>query len=340
MRIHRSVLPLTLAVLTGCQAHGVLPTTPMRVETLATTTSTGYGVLDAVSQTNLQNDVLGMVDAHMKAPQMIIDTPYGVRQHSAIAGYVAQAFKTATGLTPVQENFVEDGYAGTNVYVDIPGTTQPNQVILVSGHHDTWWYSADDDTSAIASLVEAARILATRKPKKTIRFVAFDGEELDDLGAQAFIDKHESDSLDYLVDVNMEGMAFASSAKNSQVSPKGLPLPTTANFMLAVSNSVANSYMSQFGTATSVLPGPYRLVTKSFSGPPSKWPAQDVRRSDQDLFWQLGFPAVFLTDTLPFRNPNYHTPNDTPNTLDYAFMRQATQTLVGGLALMSGAQIQ
>ncbi|HEY9724707.1 MAG TPA: M20/M25/M40 family metallo-hydrolase [Oscillatoriaceae cyanobacterium] len=342
MRLRRFVLPWGLAVLAGCQLHGPVPSvsTPVRVAAQATSDGTGYGALDAVSETNLRNAVWGMVNTHKQSPQTTIDTPYGVRQHSSIANYVAQAFKNATGQTPVKEDFVQNGYAGTNVYVDIPGSTEPNQVILVSAHHDTWWYSADDDTSAIAAMFEAARILATRKPEKTVRFLAFDGEELGDLGAQAFIDRHESDSLDYLVDVNMEGMAFCSSTPDSQQQLSGMSVPNTANFMLAASNDAAGAYLADFAKAAGALPPPYQLVTQSFSGAPSTWPTQDLRRSDQDLFWQMGFPAVFLTDTLPFRNPNYHTPTDTPMTLDFAFMRQATQTLVGGLALISGAQLQ
>lgn len=336
MRIHRSAVPLVAAVLTACQAHDALPDVPLRVAA----SGTGYGVLDAVSQTNLKNDVTALVTAHVHAPQTTIVTPYGPRLHSSIPEAVALAFQRATGRTAVLEHFVTSQCAGTNVYVDIRGTTQPNQVILVSAHHDTWWYSADDDTSAIAALVEAARVLATRKPKKTLRFVAFDDEELGDVGAQAFIARHRGDALTYLVDVNMEGMAFASNAPNSQQSPKGLPLPSTANFLLAVDNTVANAYMAPFATASGALPAPYRLLTKSFSGNPSTWPAQDVRRGDHDLFWQLGFPAVFLTDTLPFRDPNYHTPNDTPATLNYAFLQRSTQTLAGGLALLSGAQLQ
>jgi hypothetical protein len=39
--------------------------------------------------------------------------------------------------------------------------------------------------------------------------------------------------------------------------------------------------------------------------------------SDHWSFWQVGYPAVMVTDTAPFRNPHYHTPRDLPATLDY-----------------------
>ena len=48
----------------------------------------------------------------------------------------------------------------------------------------------------------------------------------------------------------------------------------------------------------------------------------DTRRSDHASFWDAGIPALMVTDTAFFRNPNYHLPSDTPDTLDYGFMAQ------------------
>jgi len=39
--------------------------------------------------------------------------------------------------------------------------------------------------------------------------------------------------------------------------------------------------------------------------------------SDHWSFWQVGYPAMMLTDTAPFRYPYYHTAKDTPDKLDY-----------------------
>jgi len=43
----------------------------------------------------------------------------------------------------------------------------------------------------------------------------------------------------------------------------------------------------------------------------------DFARSDHKPFWDLGMPAIQVTDTANFRNPHYHQPTDTPETLDY-----------------------
>ena len=56
--------------------------------------------------------------------------------------------------------------------------------------------------------------------------------------------------------------------------------------------------------------------------------APHVFRSDHDPFWCKGIPALMWTDTAEFRNPNYHQPTDTPDTLDYGFMAEVTRLLI------------
>ena len=48
---------------------------------------------------------------------------------------------------------------------------------------------------------------------------------------------------------------------------------------------------------------------------------------DHAPFWDVGFPAVMITDTAFLRNPHYHQPSDTLDTLDLPFLTQvATAT--------------
>ena len=49
--------------------------------------------------------------------------------------------------------------------------------------------------------------------------------------------------------------------------------------------------------------------------------------SDHWSFWQIGVPALMVTDTAPFRNPHYHTSHDTPDTLDYDRMARVVEGL-------------
>jgi hypothetical protein len=57
-------------------------------------------------------------------------------------------------------------------------------------------------------------------------------------------------------------------------------------------------------------------------------------RSDHVPFWRAGLPALMWTDTAEFRNPHYHRPTDTRETLDYEFLAGVTRLLVH--AVLSG----
>ncbi|MGI8658431.1 MAG: M28 family peptidase, partial [Candidatus Limnocylindria bacterium] len=52
--------------------------------------------------------------------------------------------------------------------------------------------------------------------------------------------------------------------------------------------------------------------------------ARNFSRSDHVRFWQAGLPAIQVTNTANFRNPNYHRASDTPDTLDYATLASIT----------------
>jgi hypothetical protein len=65
---------------------------------------------------------------------------------------------------------------------------------------------------------------------------------------------------------------------------------------------------------------------------------QGVGWSDHWSFWQEGYPAVMITDTAPFRNPNYHRETDTAGTLDYARLGAAVRGLEAVVADLAGAE--
>jgi hypothetical protein len=72
---------------------------------------------------------------------------------------------------------------------------------------------------------------------------------------------------------------------------------------------------------------------------PSVFPEtiSEIRMSDNSSFWDQGYPTLMVTDTSFLRNPNYHTATDTPNTLDYDRMAQATLGVAGGVKRLAKA---
>lgn len=73
----------------------------------------------------------------------------------------------------------------------------PGEVILVGGHFDSWdtGQGAQDNGVGVAAVLEAARILKSVgiKPRRTIRFAFFSGEEQGLLGSRAYVESHRGE---------------------------------------------------------------------------------------------------------------------------------------------------
>jgi len=86
-----------------------------------------------------------------------------------------------------------------NVVAEIPGTEKPNEVVIVSGHFDSWngpqSQGALDNGTGSSTAMEAARILmaAGAKPKRTIRFILWSGEEQGLYGSTEYVKQHKAD---------------------------------------------------------------------------------------------------------------------------------------------------
>lgn len=96
-------------------------------------------------------------------------------------------------MTPLQ---TADRPSG-NVIGEIVGSEKPEEIVLISGHLDSWdlGTGALDDGAGIGISAGAAKVIldAGYKPKRTIRVVAFGAEEVGLLGAFAYAKKHEDD---------------------------------------------------------------------------------------------------------------------------------------------------
>ena len=83
-----------------------------------------------------------------------------------------------------------------NVIADLPGTNA-DEIVLVGAHLDSWDVAegADDDGSGVAAVLEAARILKASgtKPRRTVRFAFFTGEEQALLGSRAYVEAHQAE---------------------------------------------------------------------------------------------------------------------------------------------------
>jgi carboxypeptidase Q len=86
---------------------------------------------------------------------------------------------------------------GYNVIADLKGSEHPEQLVVVSGHLDSWdlGTGAIDDAAGVAVAMEAAEVLQKLhlRPKRTLRVIAWMDEESGGAGSQAYTKDHLSE---------------------------------------------------------------------------------------------------------------------------------------------------
>lgn len=97
----------------------------------------------------------------------------------------------------VQNKFSAGPAKHMNVVAEIPGTDKADEVVIVGGHLDSWdgATGTTDNGTGVATTLEAARLLAKSgaKPRRTIRFILWSGEEQGLLGSAWYVKKHKDE---------------------------------------------------------------------------------------------------------------------------------------------------
>lgn len=213
-----------------------------------------------------------------------------------------------------------------NVIADLPGTTCSDTVFVVGAHYDTEnnTTGGDDNASGVAGTLELARVLRSTPLPMTVRFVGFPYEEDGRLGSRQLAQRLLEARTDVAGMLSLEMIGFTKPGDDAFL---GVP-----NDYLATVANPASTYLGQvFGAAH------YEYVPSFFAPAAVIDPAAipDINDSDHLAFWERGYKALLVTDTAQFRNPNYHTPGDTANTLDIGFMANSTRATVAGLAALA-----
>lgn len=250
---------------------------------------------------------------------------------AAAAAYIRGRF-AAFGYETVEALPAPDAERAPNLWVELPGTEKPEEIIVIGAHYDTTDSTpgADDNASGVAVVLELARHFAGEPQARTVRFVAFTNEEpphfwTDSMGSliMARRSRHLGEDIRAMIAVEMVG--YFSDEPDSQRFLPGIGdgIPTVGNF-LGVVGDTANARLVD-------------EVERAFAGAtelpvlgaalPSYMPG--VGWSDHWSYWQADYAAVMVTDTSFLRNPHYHEPTDTPDTLDAERMAQVLEGMVG-----------
>ncbi|HET9802594.1 MAG TPA: M28 family peptidase [Candidatus Acidoferrum sp.] len=167
----------------------------------------------------------------------------------------------ARGITPrmhinVQNTLTNGPVETANVVGEIRGTEHPEQVFVVGGHLDSWDLSqgtTDNGSGTAATLGAADTILrAGLRPKRTLRFVLFTGEEQGLDGSFAYYKQHKGEWTNHLGDLILdEGQGIV---KNFQMGGRDDLVPVMEAFAESVSNLRNVKVNDKIESGTDTLP--------------------------------------------------------------------------------------
>ncbi|MCC6971960.1 MAG: M20/M25/M40 family metallo-hydrolase [Phycisphaerales bacterium] len=236
-----------------------------------------------------------------------------------------------------------------NIVVEIKGTKLPHEVVLVSAHFDAVPGSpgADDDASGVAGVMELARVLKDRPLERTVRLVLFTFEEVGLVGSAAYVRQWRDDTKPggprenetIVAMLSLELLGYYSDKEGSQKSPfpavKGVFEPSTVGDNIVLVTTSAHQPLTKRVEAAMLAAAP---GVKVFRADFSPVPLPDLMRSDHAPFLLAGVPAVMVTDTANFRNPNYHKATDTIETLDLERMTRTVEGIAGAVRELAGGR--
>jgi Zn-dependent M28 family amino/carboxypeptidase len=251
------------------------------------------------------------------------------------ADYIKAEFVKLSGT--VSEQVVEaEGRRYRNIIASFGSSEAPR--IVVGAHYDVCGDQpgADDNASAVAGLLETARLLHQRMPelKYRIDFVAYPNEEPPYFGTEYMGSAVHAKSLhDAGVAVRAmlcyEMIGYFSNQPGSQRFPNealAALYPSVGNFIIVVGKTGQEAFTQHIQQHMQAHAGSLDVQRINLTDSVAL-----ARLSDHRNYWAHGYDAVMINDTSFLRNPNYHELTDTIDTLDFARMAQVVNGVFGAL---------
>jgi Zn-dependent M28 family amino/carboxypeptidase len=237
----------------------------------------------------------------------------------------------ALGLKPARQTYRVRNTDVWNIESEIKGSQKPAEIVIIGAHYDTaaGFPGANDNASGVAAMLDLAHQFRGRTPRRTVRWVAFVNEEppyfqSPEMGSLVYANRCKERKEDITAMLSLETIGYYTNAPGSQKYPLRLHpfYPDVGNFIGFVANPssawLLRECLKSFRAAT-------RFPCEGLAAPAG---IAGLGWSDHWSFWENGYHGVMVTDTAPFRYPHYHTPDDTPDKLDY----DSTAQVVFGLS--------
>ena len=304
-----SLIILAIAVFLFCITNPVVPPTILKVYIPA-------------SQDRLYKDVEALTQIR----------PYRNYRNTAsldkAADYIKSEFDKLD-CTVERQKYEAKGSEYQNIIASFG--TEHSSRIIVGAHYDVCGNQdgADDNASAVAGLLEIARLIDKVKPKlkHRIDFVAYSLEEppffrTQKMGSAVHANSLKEAGIDIELMVCLEMIGYYSEEEGSQDYPipfmKAL-YPDKGNFIAVIGK------MGQIGTVRKIkrnMAAVANIDVKSINAPKV---LQGIDFSDHRNYWANGYNAIMINNTAFYRNKNYHETSDTIETLDFEKMTQVVR---------------
>lgn len=289
----------------------------------------------------------------LKADVEKLSEAYATRHYGDVKTLNLAANYIQTELNKTSDHVEKQSYQvdGENFYniiahfgpkIDYTATYEndPPQPIIIGAHYDVHkdTMGADDNASGVAGLLEIARIFAEKPPSIPVQIVAYTLEEppnfrTDNMGSRHHAVSLTQNSVRPELVIVLEMIGYYSEAENSQEYPVSflkLVYPTRGDFIGVVGRFSAAPTNKMVKTVMQSAHPDFPV--ESISAPAMM---TGIDFSDHASYWQHDMPAVMITDTSFYRNPNYHKSTDTSDTLDYTRMAKVVENVYAVTAFLS-----
>jgi len=215
----------------------------------------------------------------------------------------------------------QDSVDAVNVIAVKDGVTRPSEYIVLGGHYDSVTVEnfddpfapapgAEDNATAVAAVLEAARLLRDVPTDRSIIFACWSAEEEGLWGSRDFVASAVQESLDIVVYLNMDCIGY--------LDPQADEAPVIV-FTDSLSLAIAGYMQTLAHTHTD-----YELQTC----------VRPLGASDHTSFWEAGYNVVDTGTTVS--SPHRHTTDDTIENITPEFARAIAAVNVAATAAVAG----
>jgi Zn-dependent M28 family amino/carboxypeptidase len=213
------------------------------------------------------------------------------------------------GLDTHLETLIYGGNTGFNIVAELTGTTRPDEIYIIGAHYDSVKNpGADDNASGVAGIIEMARVISQYESEATIRFIAFDMEEIGLIGSKNYNALHKHENIAAMISMDM--IAY-DPGDNRRATLYGRTEP--------IKQALAGALLEYGGIGASI--------------------EGELDRSDHAPFDRRGVPACLLIEYDSWSNPHYHRQTDsvdTPGYINYTYATDMTRGVAGWLVDAAG----